>query len=169
MLGSLTALIAPTETQPGRRTGCHGRIRGAGCRAGSRPGSPLAPFPSCRDSILSTRLHSDPSGRPWTGQVHQHDRDGRSGDGGIGGLGVYRLSLVSFPIYFPCKRYRAASGRGRAGVPGRHGWAGDKGLAITTGSFTGDAKREATRDGAPPIDLIDGDGLCELLKRYELG
>jgi restriction system protein len=46
---------------------------------------------------------------------------------------------------------------------------GDKGLVITTGSFTGDAKREATRGGAPPIDLIDGDGLCELLKRYELG
>jgi restriction endonuclease Mrr len=42
-------------------------------------------------------------------------------------------------------------------------------IVITTGSFTGDAKREATRDGAPPIDLIDGDGLCELLKRYELG
>jgi restriction system protein len=47
---------------------------------------------------------------------------------------------------------------------------GDKGLLITTtGSFTGDAKREATRDGAPPIDLIDGDSLCELLKNYELG
>lgn len=46
---------------------------------------------------------------------------------------------------------------------------GDKGLLITTGSFTGDAKREATRDGAPPIDLIDGDRLCDLLKTYELG
>ena len=46
---------------------------------------------------------------------------------------------------------------------------GDKGLLITTGSFTGDAKAEATRDGAPPIDLIDGDRLCELLKEYELG
>ena len=36
-------------------------------------------------------------------------------------------------------------------------------------SFTADAKKEATRDGAPPIDLIDGDRLCELLKRYDLG
>jgi restriction system protein len=46
---------------------------------------------------------------------------------------------------------------------------GDKGLLITTGSFTADAKKEATRDGAPPIDLIDGDRLCGLLKQYELG
>ena len=46
---------------------------------------------------------------------------------------------------------------------------GDKGLLITTGSFTADAKREATRDGAPSIDLIDGDRLCELLKQYDLG
>lgn len=42
-------------------------------------------------------------------------------------------------------------------------------LAITTGSFTTDAKNEAARDGAPPVDLIDGDRLCKLLKQYELG
>jgi restriction system protein len=76
---------------------------------------------------------------------------GRSGDGGIDGLGVYRLSLVSFPVYFQCKRYRGSVGPGvvrdfRGAMAGR----GDKGLVITTGSFTGDAKREATRDGAPP-------------------
>jgi restriction endonuclease Mrr len=74
---------------------------------------------------------------------------GRSGDGGIDGLGVYRLSLVSFPVYFQCKRYRGSVGPGvvrdfRGAMAGR----GDKGLVITTGSFTGDAKREATRDGA---------------------
>jgi restriction system protein len=46
---------------------------------------------------------------------------------------------------------------------------GDKGLLITTGTFTADARREATRDGAPAIDLIDGDRLCDLLRRYELG
>jgi restriction system protein len=95
---------------------------------------------------------------------------GRSGDGGIDGLGVYRLSLVSFPVYFQCKRYRGSVSPGvvrdfRGAMAGR----GDKGLLITTGSFTGEAKREATRDGAPPIDLIDGDYFCELLKRYELG
>jgi restriction system protein len=95
---------------------------------------------------------------------------GKSGDGGIDGLGVYRLGLVSFPVFFQCKRYRGSVGPGavrdfRGAMAGR----GDKGLLITTGTFTGDAKKEATRDGAPPIDLIDGDRLCELLKRYDLG
>lgn len=46
---------------------------------------------------------------------------------------------------------------------------GDKGLLITTGNFTSSAKEEATRDGAPPIDLIDGERLCELLKEHRLG
>ncbi len=95
---------------------------------------------------------------------------GRSGDGGIDGIGVYRLSLVSFPVFFQCKRYKGTVGAGavrdfRGAMSGR----GDKGLLITTGSFTGDAKQEATRDGAPPVDLIDGDRLCELLREYELG
>lgn len=95
---------------------------------------------------------------------------GQSGDGGIDGLGIYRLGLVSFPVFFQCKRYRGSVGAGavrdfRGAMLGR----GDKGLLITTGSFTTDAKKEATRDGAPPIDLIDGDRLCELLKRYDLG
>lgn len=95
---------------------------------------------------------------------------GQSGDGGIDGLGVYRLGLVSFPVFFQCKRYRGSVGPSavrdfRGAMAGR----GDKGLLITTGTFTADAKKEATRDGAPPIDLIDGDRLCELLKRYDLG
>lgn len=95
---------------------------------------------------------------------------GKSGDGGIDGIGVYRLSLVSFPVFFQCKRYRGSVGAGavrdfRGAMSGR----GDKGLLITTGSFTTDAKGEATRDGAPPVDLIDGDRLCDLLKEYELG
>ena len=95
---------------------------------------------------------------------------GKSGDGGIDGIGVYRLSLVSFPVFFQCKRYKGSVGAGavrdfRGAMSGR----GDKGLLITTGSFTADAKQEATRDGAPPVDLIDGDRLCDLLKEYELG
>jgi len=95
---------------------------------------------------------------------------GRTGDGGIDGLGIYRMSLVSFPVFFQCKRYRGSVGAGavrdfRGAMAGR----GDKGLLITTGTFTGDAKAEATRDGAPPVDLIDGLRLCDLLKEYELG
>jgi restriction system protein len=95
---------------------------------------------------------------------------GKSGDGGIDGLGVYRLGLVSFPVFFQCKRYRGSVSPSavrdfRGAMAGR----GDKGLLITTGTFTADAKKEATRDGAPPIDLIDGDRLCGLLKDYDLG
>jgi restriction system protein len=95
---------------------------------------------------------------------------GKSGDGGIDGLGTYRPSLVSFPVYFQCKRYRgfvppSAVRDFRGAMSGR----GEKGLLITTGSFTADAQKEASRDGAPPIDLIDGDRLCDLLKDYRLG
>jgi restriction system protein len=95
---------------------------------------------------------------------------GKSGDGGIDGLGVYRLGLVSFPIFFQCKRYRGSVGSGavrdfRGAMAGR----GDKGLLITTGSFTAEAKKEASRAGAQAIDLIDGDHLCALLKTYDLG
>lgn len=46
---------------------------------------------------------------------------------------------------------------------------GEKGLLITTGTFTAEAKNESTRDGAPPLDLIDGKRLCHLLKEYKLG
>ncbi|MBA2752411.1 MAG: restriction endonuclease [Actinobacteria bacterium] len=96
---------------------------------------------------------------------------GRPGDGGIDGTGIYRLSpLVSFPTFFQCKRYRGSVSPGhvrdfRGAMAGR----GDKGLLITTGSFSKDARLEATRDGAQPIELIDGEMLCDLLKQYELG
>lgn len=73
-------------------------------------------------------------------------------------------------VFFQCKRYQCSVGSGavrdfRGAMAGR----GDKGVLITTGSFTTKAKKEAARDGAPPIDLIDGDRLCQLLKQYELG
>jgi restriction system protein len=95
---------------------------------------------------------------------------GRSGDGGIDGIGVLRVNLLSFQVLFQCKRYQASVGAGavrdfRGAMVGRS----DKGLLITTGTFTPDAKREATRDGAPAIDLIDGDQLCDLLKDLKLG
>lgn len=95
---------------------------------------------------------------------------GKSGDGGLDGVGVYRLSLVSFPVYFQCKRYKDTVGPNyvrdfRGAMVGR----GEKGLLITTGSFTKDATAEANRDGAPPVELIDGDRLCDLLREYGLG
>jgi restriction system protein len=95
---------------------------------------------------------------------------GRSGDGGIDGLGVYQISLLSFPVFFQCKRYSGSVGSSavrdfRGAMAGR----GEKGLLITTGTFTSDARAEAKRDGAPPIDLIDGDRLCDLLKENGIG
>ena len=45
----------------------------------------------------------------------------------------------------------------------------DKGIIITTGTFSAEAKREATRDGAPPIELIDGEKLIDMLEKLELG
>lgn len=45
----------------------------------------------------------------------------------------------------------------------------DKGLLITTGSFTKEARREAQREGAPPLDLIDGEALAEKLKELGMG
>ena len=95
---------------------------------------------------------------------------GKSGDGGIDGVGVYKVSLVSFPTYFQCKRFAGSVSAGvvrdfRGAMTGR----GEKGLVITTGVFTPSAKAEATRDGAPPIDLVDGEELCELLKEFGMG
>jgi restriction system protein len=95
---------------------------------------------------------------------------GKSGDGGIDGVGVLRVNLVSFQVYFQCKRWKGSVGSKeirdfRGALQGR----ADKGLFITTGNFTSQASEEATRDGAIAIDLIDGERLCVLLKQYELG
>ncbi len=98
------------------------------------------------------------------------DVTGRSGDGGIDGIGVLRLTLISFQVFFQCKRYKDTVTPStirdfRGAMVGRT----DKGLVITTGRFTSEAKREANRDGAPPVELIDGDQLCDLLKELKLG
>jgi len=96
---------------------------------------------------------------------------GRSGDGGIDGKGIARMSgLLSFHVIFQCKRYKGSITPSqirdfRGAMQGR----ADKGIFITTGNFTRDARKEATRDGAPPIDLIDGELLCEKLKEFSLG
>ena len=96
---------------------------------------------------------------------------GRSGDGGIDGRGVVKLGgILSFHVIFQCKRYKESVGAGairdfRGAMVGR----ADKGLFITTGVFTRDARLEAQRDGAPPLDLIDGDELILMLKEMQLG
>jgi restriction system protein len=96
---------------------------------------------------------------------------GRSGDGGIDGKGIARISgVLSFHVVFQCKRYVGSVTPSqvrdfRGAMQGR----ADKGMLITTGSFTKEALREATRDGAPAIDLIDGDRLADMLKELKLG
>jgi restriction system protein len=96
---------------------------------------------------------------------------GQSGDGGIDGHGIMRLGgLLSFHVIFQAKRWKGTVGAGhvrdfRGAMVGR----ADKGLLITTGAFTKDAIKESTRDGAPAIDLVDGDQLVEILKKLSLG
>lgn len=96
---------------------------------------------------------------------------GKSGDGGIDGHGILRLGgLLSFHVIFQAKRWKGSIGAGyirdfRGAMVGR----ADKGLFITTGTFTKAAISESTRDGAPAIDLVDGDQLVEKLKQLSLG
>lgn len=96
---------------------------------------------------------------------------GQSGDGGIDGKGIMRLGgLLSFHVIFQCKRYSGSVTASqvrdfRGAMVGR----ADKGLFVTTGNFTKDAVKEATRDGAPAIDLVDGDQLVNKLKDLSLG
>ncbi|TXM95383.1 restriction endonuclease [Methylobacterium sp. WL116] len=95
---------------------------------------------------------------------------GKTGDGGIDGTGVLRMNLLSFQVIFQCKRWKGSVGAAtvrdfRGAMVGR----ADKGLILTTAAFTADARREATRDGAPAIDLVDGEALCDLLKLHRIG
>ena len=105
-----------------------------------------------------------------SGFIHV-DVTGRSGDGGIDGQGIMRLGgLISFNVIFQCKKWQSAVGANqirdfRGAMVGR----ADKGLFITMGAFTKEAIKEATRDGAPAIDLVDGDQLVEKLKQLSLG
>ena len=96
---------------------------------------------------------------------------GRTGDGGIDGRGIARVhGLLSFHVLFQCKRYRGTVSPSeirdfRGAMVGRT----DKGLFITTGTFTPAAVKEAQRDGAPAIDLINGDDLADKLRELKLG
>ena len=140
-------------------------------------GNPDAEFADWRDELLAKLRSMDPSAFERLCQRLLRESGfvkvevtGRSGDGGIDGTGILQLSLMSFHVLFQCKRYQGSVGSGavrdfRGAMMGRT----DKGLIITTGTFSPDARREATRDGAPPIDLIDGESLCDKLKELSLG
>ena len=96
---------------------------------------------------------------------------GRPSDGGIDGHGMLQMAkLITFPVLFQCKRWQSAVGPDtvrdfRGAMLGR----ADRGIIITTSAFTTAARQEATRDGAPPIDLIDGNALVDNLYELNLG
>ena len=96
---------------------------------------------------------------------------GKSSDGGIDGVGILQVNpFVSFNVLFQCKRYQGAVTPSqirdfRGAMIGR----ADKGIIITTGAFTLEAKKEARRDGVPPIELVDGEALVQMFERLELG
>lgn len=96
---------------------------------------------------------------------------GRTGDNGIDGHGILEVNpFVTFKVLFQCKRYKGSVGApqvrdfGRA-MQGR----ADKGIIMTTGTFTQEARREARRDGALPIELVDGEKLIGMFEKLELG
>jgi len=96
---------------------------------------------------------------------------GHSGDGGIDGHGILQVNpFVSFKILFQCKRYAGSVSPSqvrdfRGAMMGR----ADKGIIVTTGTFTSDAQKEALRDGVPPIELVNGEKLLDLFESLELG
>jgi restriction system protein len=96
---------------------------------------------------------------------------GKSHDGGIDGYGTLEMNpFVSFKVLFQCKRYKGAVSRAQVG-DFRNAMIGraEKGIIMTTGTFSTDAIREANRDGAPQVELVDGEKLVEMFKRVELG
>jgi restriction system protein len=146
----------------------------AGARATDGPETPA----SWQDRLLSILQTMDPTAFERLCQrilresgFIEVEVTRRSGDGGIDGHGTIRLGgLISFNVLFQSKRYKGNLGPDvvrdfRGAMVGR----ADKGVVISTGNFTLEARREATRDGAPPIDLIDGRLLAEKLKELRLG
>jgi restriction system protein len=96
---------------------------------------------------------------------------GKSHDGGIDGYGILEINpFVSFKVIFQCKRYSGSVSRAQVG-DFRNAMIGraEKGIILTTGTFTKEAQKEANRDGAPPIELVDGEKLVEMFEKVELG
>lgn len=96
---------------------------------------------------------------------------GQSHDGGIDGFGILELnSFVSFKVLFQCKRYKGSVARADVG-DFRNAMIGraEKGIIMTTGTFSNEAIKEASREGAPKIELVDGEKLVKMFEKVELG
>ncbi len=98
---------------------------------------------------------------------------GGSADEGIDGYGTLELNpFVSFKVLFQCKRYKEGNTVSRAQVGDfRNAMIGraEKGIIMTTSSFSTAAIKEANREGAPAIELIDGPKLVAMFEKVELG
>lgn len=96
---------------------------------------------------------------------------GRSNDGGIDGVGVLQLNdLMSFNVVFQCKKWeQSVPPKEIRDLRGAMDGRADKGIFLTTSTYSSNARAEAERPGAVPIELVDGEKLFEMFKRYELG
>ncbi|MEO7854755.1 MAG: restriction endonuclease, partial [Rubrivivax sp.] len=96
---------------------------------------------------------------------------GRSNDGGVDGAGVLQINeLVSFNVVFQCKKWeQAVPPKEIRDLRGAMDGRAEKGILITTSSFSTQARAEADRPGAAPVELVDGLKLFEMFKKYELG
>lgn len=181
---ALTPLGAQTETVDGRKIARDvGRQFQTERAAAGESAAPVAPGDdetqiTWQDKLLSVLQAMDPIAFERLCQrilrepgFIEVEVTKRSGDGGIDGYGTIRLGgLISFNVLFQSKRYKGNIGPEtvrdfRGAMVGR----ADKGLIISAGGFTLEARREATRDGPPPIDLIDERLLAEKLKELKLG
>jgi restriction system protein len=96
---------------------------------------------------------------------------GRSNDGGVDGAGVLQVNdLVSFNVVFQCKKWeQAVPPKEVRDLRGAMDGRAEKGIFLTTSTFSTNARAEAERPGAAPIELVDGLKLFEMFKKYELG
>jgi restriction system protein len=146
-------------------------------QVGEKEGGEIEP-PDHRTSLLNLIKSLPPNGFERLSQrlLREHGFQkvavtGKTGDGGIDGTGILQVNpFVSFNVLFQCKRYQGAVTPSqvrdfRGAMMGR----ADKGIIITTGTFTLEAKKEARRDGAPPIELVDGDTLVQMFEQLPLG
>ncbi len=137
-----------------------------------------AAFVGYQDELLAILQRLTPEGFERLCQQLLRESDfqevtvtGRTGDGGIDGIGILQVNpLVSFKVIFQCKRYKGTVGAPqvrdfRGAMMGR----ADKGIILTTGTFSAEARKEAIRDGVPPIELVDGEKLVSLMEHCEMG
>jgi restriction system protein len=107
----------------------------------------------------------------YRGAAGSAEHMGRSGDNGLDGV-IRQDPLGLDQIYVQAKRYAAGHTVGRPEIQGfvgaLHGAQADRGVFITTSSFTNEAVTYADRVAARVV-LIDGITLARLMVTYNIG